>query len=78
MTGGRTSRERWAVTLVTGATAATTLVPGPGIAERADPGPNIILISVDDMRADDIRVMDNLRGLLTEQGTTFANSFSPF
>ena len=70
--------QLWALTLVAGMAAATGLVPVEAVAEQADPRPNIILITADDMRADDIRVMDNLRGLLTEQGTTFTNSYSSF
>ncbi|MDQ3055136.1 MAG: sulfatase [Actinomycetota bacterium] len=61
-----------------GLAAATAFVPVTAVAEQADARPNIILITADDMRADDIRVMDNVRGLLTEQGTTFPNSYSSF
>ncbi|MGI8720687.1 MAG: sulfatase-like hydrolase/transferase, partial [Geodermatophilaceae bacterium] len=61
-----------------GLAAATAFVPVVATAEQADSRPNIILISADDMRADDIRVMDNVRSLLTEQGTTFTNSYVSF
>ncbi len=74
----RSNYYRWAIALVVALTAVTSLGAVAGAAEQVDPRPNIILISADDMRADDIWVMDNLRNLLTEQGTTFANSYSPF
>ena len=72
------SRQLWLVPLVASLTAGTALVPVAAAAEQVDPRPNVILISADDMRADDILVMDNLRSLLTEQGTTFTNSFASF
>lgn len=78
MTNRDAPSELWALTLVAGMAAATAFVPVGATAEQADSRPNIILITADDMRADDIRVMDNLRGLLTEQGTTFTNSYSSF
>ena len=37
--------------------------------------PNIILILTDDLAADDLSHMPNLRSLLIEQGTTFENAF---
>jgi len=72
------SRQLWPVPLVASLTAGTALVPVAAAAEQVDPRPNVILISADDMRADDILVMDNLRSLLTEQGTTFTDSFASY
>ncbi len=43
-----------------------------------DARPNIILISADDMRLDDMWVMDNVRTLIAEQGTTFSRYYAPF
>lgn len=39
--------------------------------------PNIVLIMADDMRADDLRFMPNVRRLVGEEGVEFTNSFSP-
>jgi len=44
----------------------------------ADDRPNIILISADDLRLDDMWVMDNVRALIGDEGTTFANFYAPF
>ncbi len=78
MTNRGAPSELWTLTLVAGLAAATAFVPVVATAEQADSRPNIILISADDMRADDIRVMDNVRSLVTEQGTTFTNSYVSF
>jgi N-acetylglucosamine-6-sulfatase len=50
---------------------------GSGTATSAEPvgRPNIILIVTDDLAADDLSYMPNLRSLLIEQGTTFENAF---
>lgn len=40
--------------------------------------PNVVMIIVDDMRADDLQYMANTRQLLGNEGVTFANSFSPY
>jgi N-acetylglucosamine-6-sulfatase len=37
--------------------------------------PNIVVIETDDQRADDLRVMPNVRRLLAARGVTFTNSF---
>ena len=39
-------------------------------------GPNFILILTDDMRADELAMVPRLRTLLSEEGTTFENSFA--
>ncbi len=74
----RSRRYRWVAALAFSLIAAMAPAGPAGASAATDSRPNIILISADDMRADDIWVMDNLRGWLTEQGTTFANSYSPF
>ncbi len=40
--------------------------------------PNVVMIMVDDMRADDIRYMPWTRKLIGNRGVTFRNSFSPY
>jgi N-acetylglucosamine-6-sulfatase len=40
--------------------------------------PNIVLILVDDMAERDLEHMPKVRALLGDEGTTFANSFTPF
>jgi N-acetylglucosamine-6-sulfatase len=52
---------------------AATLSRG-GSAQTTPAGkPNVILILTDDQRTSDLRHMPNVRGLLTDQGTTFEN-----
>ncbi|MGA8994427.1 MAG: sulfatase, partial [Nocardioidaceae bacterium] len=48
--------------------------PAPAQSER----PNIVLLLTDDMRADDLRWMPNVRRLVAGRGLTFRNSFSPY
>jgi len=62
-----------AVTLP-GATAAS---PEAGRAAAFAP-PNVVVIMTDDQTVESLRVMGNVRRLLTERGTTFANSFATF
>ena len=40
--------------------------------------PNVVMMIVDDMRADDLKYMPRTRQLLGREGVTFANSFSPY
>ena len=40
--------------------------------------PNIVVIMADDMRADDLRWMPSVRGLLVDRGAKFTNSFAPY
>jgi N-acetylglucosamine-6-sulfatase len=47
-------------------------------AAGAKSGPNIVLILVDDMTQRDVVAMPTVRSLLAGEGTTFANSFTPF
>lgn len=58
----------------TGADAASA-VP---VAAAAVARPNIVVFMADDMRADDVRFMPQLRRLVKEEGLTFRNSFSPY
>ncbi len=43
-----------------------------------DPRPNIVFISTDDLRVRDLRVMPNVRALITDRGTNFTTSYAPF
>ena len=46
---------------------------------RSRPGqPNVIVITVDDMREDELVYMPKTRALLADAGVTFENSFSPY
>jgi N-acetylglucosamine-6-sulfatase len=40
--------------------------------------PNIVMVMADDMRADELRFMPNVRRVLAGTGLTFRNSFSPY
>ena len=53
--------------------------PAAGIesTRQAPPRPNIVLVMVDDMRADDLRFMPLTEQLVGDAGVRFANSFSP-
>jgi arylsulfatase A-like enzyme len=56
----------------------TPLTQEPAKAAPALPKrPNVLVIETDDMRADDLRFMPNVRRLFGERGLTFANSFAP-
>ncbi len=55
--------------------AAGTSMTAPRLAGSAD-RPNIVLISADDMRADDIKFMPRTRKLLGQAGVTFTNALS--
>lgn len=48
-----------------------------GAAQRAGRRPNIVVLIVDDMRADDLRFMPHTRRLLGGQGVQFTNALSP-
>ncbi len=59
----------------------TLLVSGVIRAEAQPPAqdrPNIVLITSDDQTVSDMRVLTNVRKFLTNQGTSFSNSFAPF
>ena len=43
---------------------------------QVDPRPNVLLILLDDMRADDLASMPAVQELLVTQGTSFANFFA--
>ncbi len=47
---------------------------------RLDDGsrPNIVVVMMDDMRADELQYAPNVGSLLAARGMTFANSFSPY
>ncbi|HEX4976507.1 MAG TPA: sulfatase [Nocardioides sp.] len=42
------------------------------------PRPNVVMIMVDDMRADDLQYMPWTQRLIADRGATFTNSFSPY
>ncbi len=60
------------------ATTPALSVPAAELAAAATPRPNIVFITVDDMRVGDLWAMPNVKQLLTDQGTTFTNSYAPF
>ncbi len=67
-------------TLLVTASAATLLAAPNAVAlpqETAVTRPNVLVIETDDMRADDVRFMPNVRRLIAQRGLTFANSFAP-
>ncbi|QIX26930.1 sulfatase [Nocardioides sp. JQ2195] len=51
---------------------------GPPVKVEADrlQRPNVLMIMVDDMRADDLRWMPNVRRLIGDRGVTFTNGFA--
>ena len=57
----------------TAANATTGAAPRSTAAEQ----PNIVLILTDDMRADELERMPNVRRLLVRNGTTYTNALSP-
>ncbi len=59
-------------------TASTTTQVAPALFETRPRQPNIVLVMADDMRADDIRWMPQVRRLVARQGLSFDNSFSPY
>ncbi|QIK66650.1 sulfatase [Nocardioides sp. HDW12B] len=54
--------------------ARAAAAPAPASAPAR---PNIVLLMVDDMRADDLRFMPRTRRLIGGEGVTFSRSFSP-
>jgi arylsulfatase A-like enzyme len=57
----------------------TLITPAPPErTEKPQRRPNVLVIEADDMRADELRWMPNVRRLLQRPGLTFENSFSPF
>ena len=81
-------RSLLAALIVTFTVIGTVLALGPGPAPTAASHhdrargdatgrPNIVLILTDDMRADELRLMPNVRRLLVRKGTTYTNALSP-
>jgi N-acetylglucosamine-6-sulfatase len=56
-----------------GQAAAPDVVPGPRVGVR----PDILVITADDLRADDLRWMPHVRHQLAALGISFRNSFTP-
>ena len=52
--------------------------PDAGEARLSTGQPNIVVITLDDMREDELRFMPRTQELLGDQGVTFENSFSPY
>jgi N-acetylglucosamine-6-sulfatase len=78
-TNGR--RRAFVAGTILSAALAATFAPGVATEPAAaapDPRPNIVLITSDDQRVDDMRAMPRTRTLLGAQGTTFENSYSTF
>ena len=55
--------------------------PAAGETTQASPSagqPNVVVITLDDMREDELAYMPRTRALLADQGVTFENSFAPY
>lgn len=52
-------------------------ISGPAAARAADQRPNIVLLLVDDLRADDMMQLPRLQEMLVAQGTAFRRFFAP-
>ena len=57
-----------------GATASEVVAP----ASLAGGQPNVVVITLDDMREDELVYMPRTRALLADQGVTFENAFAPY
>jgi arylsulfatase A-like enzyme len=68
-----------AMGIATAFTSSPSVAGGTAAAlAGSDPRPNIVFITTDDMRVGDLWAMPNVRQLLTQQGTTFTNSYASF
>lgn len=56
---------------------ATSAGATPAAAIPVDPRPNVVLITADDMRLDDLKYMDFTRRLIRGSGATYTNFVSP-
>jgi len=61
-----------------GPTAAAAGTSAAEPASLASGQPNVVVITVDDMREDELVYMPKTRALLADAGVTFENSFSPY
>jgi arylsulfatase A-like enzyme/L,D-peptidoglycan transpeptidase YkuD (ErfK/YbiS/YcfS/YnhG family) len=69
----------WAAAAQPASTTVTAAPSGPvSEGQPLDPRPNIVLITTDDQREDDLRHMPFTRALIGAQGTTFTNAIAPF
>jgi len=84
---GTAARSLALVALVgLGAALATAIGPATARTPAAEPAPatlsggqpNVVVITVDDMREDELAYMPKTRALLGDQGVQFDNSFSPY
>ena len=77
-------RRRWAAAglaalLVTaGAVASGGAATGMGAGGNPGERPNVVVVMTDDQRADEVRVMPQVRRLIGHRGTTFRNAFATF
>jgi N-acetylglucosamine-6-sulfatase len=68
-----------AAALLIGGVVAPGSSATPAVADdQPDSRPNIVFITTDDMRVEDLRVMPNVQRLLIDRGTYFTNSYAPF
>ena len=60
--------------------AAAAVSSGTGSARAAEAArrPNVVVVMTDDQTVESLRVMTNVRRLLSDQGTTFTNNFATF
>ncbi|MGN0064857.1 MAG: sulfatase [Nocardioides sp.] len=56
---------------------STAATPATTSAQRATNRPNLLVITVDDMREDDLRFMPHTRRLIGSEGVRFNNAFAP-
>src|SRR4051794_30351987 len=68
-------RPLLALTLLAG---VVLLAAGPHARSEAAARPNVLVVMTDDQTAEAMRVMPQVRSLIGDQGTTFANSFVNF
>ncbi len=71
------------VSVATTSTTSATTTSAPAASTTRKPArkpgrPNVVMMIVDDMRADDLQYMPNTRRLLGSNGVTFTNSFAPY
>jgi N-acetylglucosamine-6-sulfatase len=63
--------------LIAGIAAAQSVTAGAKSVQQR-PRPNVLVVMTDDQTVESLRVMGNVKSLLTDQGTTFDSSFASF
>lgn len=78
------ARTRWIAAVVVALTAGLLAVVAPAGADRdrrtaarVEPRPNVVVVLLDDMRADQLRFMPRTRRLIGDHGTTYTGAISP-